>query len=126
MRIMKLEIVIVELEMLPVLDGKSINFFQYEVILIKKYHSGNQVGYHVTQPCTDCLSSCNNGHFWMFHIGIYYILKFQFLNFYSASVDMSERLDESKSKALLWAQLPRPEKDLEAGGRPQEHNLLCR
>ncbi|XP_065067351.1 protein FAM72A-like [Rhopilema esculentum] len=27
---------------------------------------GNIVGYHVTKPCTNCLSSCNNGHFWMF------------------------------------------------------------
>lgn len=27
---------------------------------------GNVVGYHVTQPCISCLSSCNNGHFWMF------------------------------------------------------------
>ncbi|KAI8584851.1 protein FAM72, partial [Geranomyces variabilis] len=25
---------------------------------------GNVIGYHVTQPCATCLSSCNNGHFW--------------------------------------------------------------
>ena len=66
-------------------------------------HSGNQVGYHVTQPCTDCLSSCNNGHFWMFHI---------------AAVEMSERMDETGMKALLWAHLPRPENDKEAGAKP--------
>ncbi|KAI8905118.1 protein FAM72, partial [Gorgonomyces haynaldii] len=27
---------------------------------------GNVVGYHVTTPCSKCLESCNNGHFWMF------------------------------------------------------------
>ncbi|PIA15398.1 hypothetical protein COEREDRAFT_74847 [Coemansia reversa NRRL 1564] len=27
---------------------------------------GNEVGYHITQPCTECLKACNNGHFWMF------------------------------------------------------------
>ncbi|KAJ1560684.1 Protein fam72a, partial [Cladochytrium tenue] len=27
---------------------------------------GNTTGYHVTQPCAECLKSCNNGHFWMF------------------------------------------------------------
>ena len=28
---------------------------------------GNVVGYHITQPCSACLESCNNGHFWMFN-----------------------------------------------------------
>ncbi|XP_065176359.1 protein FAM72A-like [Sycon ciliatum] len=28
---------------------------------------GERVGYHVTLPCQCCLSSNNNGHFWMFH-----------------------------------------------------------
>ncbi|KAJ2267304.1 hypothetical protein GGH14_006095, partial [Coemansia sp. RSA 370] len=23
-------------------------------------------GYHITQPCAECLKACNNGHFWMF------------------------------------------------------------
>ncbi|KAI8916218.1 protein FAM72, partial [Gorgonomyces haynaldii] len=27
---------------------------------------GNVIGYHVTQPCSRCLTACNNGHFWMF------------------------------------------------------------
>ncbi|KAJ2794524.1 hypothetical protein H4R21_005469, partial [Coemansia helicoidea] len=27
---------------------------------------GNEVGYHITQPCRECLKACNNGHFWMF------------------------------------------------------------
>ena len=31
------------------------------------YHSGNVIGYHVTQPCEPCMDACNNGHFWMFH-----------------------------------------------------------
>ncbi|KAI8596327.1 FAM72 protein-domain-containing protein, partial [Dissophora ornata] len=28
---------------------------------------GNVVGYHITQPCQQCLKAPNNGHFWMFH-----------------------------------------------------------
>ncbi|KAG8451378.1 hypothetical protein GDO86_003545 [Hymenochirus boettgeri] len=28
---------------------------------------GNEVGYHVVVPCQQCLHSCTNGHFWMFH-----------------------------------------------------------
>lgn len=43
-------------------------------------HSGCVVGYHVTLPCQSCLTSCNNGHFWMFH---------------STCVDPSERLDDT-------------------------------
>ena len=31
------------------------------------YFSGNAVGYHVILPCSSCLQSCNNGHFWIFH-----------------------------------------------------------
>lgn len=31
--------------------------------------SGNVLGYHVTHPCEKCLSSCNNGHIWMFNAG---------------------------------------------------------
>ncbi|KAI9501920.1 protein FAM72, partial [Coemansia spiralis] len=27
---------------------------------------GNEIGYHITQPCNECLKACNNGHFWMF------------------------------------------------------------
>lgn len=29
--------------------------------------SGNVLGYHITQPCQQCMESCNNGHLWMFH-----------------------------------------------------------
>ncbi|KAF9144022.1 Protein fam72a [Linnemannia schmuckeri] len=28
---------------------------------------GNVIGYHITQPCQQCLKAPNNGHFWMFH-----------------------------------------------------------
>ncbi|KAG0238674.1 Protein fam72a [Actinomortierella wolfii] len=28
---------------------------------------GNVIGYHITQPCRQCLDAPNNGHFWMFH-----------------------------------------------------------
>lgn len=28
---------------------------------------GNPVGYHIVQPCKQCLAACNNGHLWMFH-----------------------------------------------------------
>jgi hypothetical protein len=59
---------------------------------------GNVVGYHVTQPCDSCLDSCNNGHFWMFHL---------------EGVVPSERPDSSGSgKPLLWAFLPAPDKDV--------------
>lgn len=29
--------------------------------------SGNVLGYHITQPCQQCMEACNNGHLWMFH-----------------------------------------------------------
>ncbi|CAG8560759.1 3001_t:CDS:2, partial [Scutellospora calospora] len=28
---------------------------------------GNVLGYHITQPCQQCMDACNNGHLWMFH-----------------------------------------------------------
>ena len=49
-------------------------------------HSGSVVGYHVILPCRSCLSSCNNGHFWMYH---------------SNAVDSRERLDTS-GKEVEW------------------------
>ena len=61
---------------------------------------GNVVGYHVTQPCDSCLDSCNNGHFWMFHL---------------EGVVPSERPDGTGSgKPLLWAFLPPPDRDMAA------------
>lgn len=59
-------------------------------------HCGNIVGYHVTQPCKDCLSSCNNGHFWMFHLG---------------QVRSNERFDAATGGRMLWAQLPLVDKE---------------
>lgn len=37
--------------------------------------SGCVVGYHVILPCSSCLTSCNNGHFWMFHSDVTYPLE---------------------------------------------------
>ncbi|TPX59026.1 hypothetical protein SpCBS45565_g07854 [Spizellomyces sp. 'palustris'] len=59
---------------------------------------GNVIGYHVTQPCEPCMEACNNGHFWMFHI---------------SEVAYADRLDSAGTRALLWAHLPRADKDME-------------
>ncbi|CAG8484241.1 3626_t:CDS:2 [Diversispora eburnea] len=59
--------------------------------------SGNVIGYHITQPCHQCMESCNNGHLWMFH---------------TAVVTSQERKDV-EGKTLLWANIPRAEKDIE-------------
>ncbi|KAH7045088.1 FAM72A-like protein [Linnemannia elongata] len=48
---------------------------------------GQVAGYHVTQPCSDCLKDQNNGHFWMFYSSavVHYkrlrVGKFFFLSF---------------------------------------------
>ncbi|KAI9204797.1 FAM72 protein-domain-containing protein [Polychytrium aggregatum] len=68
---------------------------------------GNVVGYHVSQPCEACLDACNNGHFWMFHMG---------------EVVSKERLDGTGSKPLLWANLPYPERD----AIRERYESLCR
>uniref|UniRef100_A0A8D2DZY1 Family with sequence similarity 72 member A n=1 Tax=Sciurus vulgaris TaxID=55149 RepID=A0A8D2DZY1_SCIVU len=52
---------------------------------------GNIVGYHVIVPCSSCLLSCNNGHFWMFH---------------SQAVYGINRLDSTGVNFLLWGNLP--------------------
>lgn len=59
---------------------------------------GNVIGYHVTQPCEPCMDACNNGHFWMFHID---------------AVEYKDRMDASGHHTLLWAQLPRADRDLD-------------
>ncbi|CAG8549684.1 1931_t:CDS:2 [Paraglomus brasilianum] len=59
---------------------------------------GNVLGYHITQPCQTCMEACNNGHFWMFH---------------TDGVNSEERLDADGQRILLWAHLPRAEKDSE-------------
>ncbi|XP_068714572.1 protein FAM72B-like [Montipora capricornis] len=57
---------------------------------------GNVVGYHVTLPCKSCISSCNNGHFWMFH---------------SSAVIPVERLDQTGIQIMLWGSLPNSKED---------------
>ncbi|KAF9119223.1 Protein fam72a [Mortierella sp. 14UC] len=47
---------------------------------------GQVAGYHVTQPCSDCLKDQNNGHFWMF---------------YSSGVVHYKRLRLGKSKMAM-------------------------
>ncbi|KAI8847175.1 protein FAM72 [Chytridium lagenaria] len=69
---------------------------------------GNVIGYHVTQPCEPCMEACNNGHFWMFHID---------------QVKYSTRLNAQGTKELLWANLPRPEKDAE---KVDVYEKMCR
>ncbi|KAJ1559879.1 Protein fam72a, partial [Nowakowskiella sp. JEL0078] len=68
---------------------------------------GNVVGYHVTQPCETCLEACNNGHFWMFHVD---------------QVGSSERMDVNGSRTLLWAHLPRADKDIDSR---DIYELMC-
>ncbi|KAG0290605.1 Protein fam72a [Linnemannia gamsii] len=54
---------------------------------------GQVAGYHVTQPCSDCLKDQNNGHFWMF---------------YSSAVVHYKRLrvDGHVGDVMLWANVP--------------------
>ncbi|KAJ3063331.1 Protein fam72b [Podochytrium sp. JEL0797] len=70
---------------------------------------GNLVGYHVTQPCTDCLGSCNNGHFWMFNM---------------EHVTSEDRMDANGSKVLLWAHLPRESEEKKC--EPRDYESMCR
>ncbi|KAM6218431.1 LOW QUALITY PROTEIN: protein FAM72A [Rhynchocyon petersi] len=59
---------------------------------------GNIVGYHVIVPCSACLLSCNNGHFWMFH---------------SQAVYGINRLDSTGVNILLWGNLPEIEENVD-------------
>ncbi|KAF9427609.1 Protein fam72a [Entomortierella beljakovae] len=54
---------------------------------------GQVAGYHVTQPCSDCLSDQNNGHFWMFYSSAVYHYK-------------RNRIDGSTGDVMLWATVP--------------------
>ncbi|XP_031556609.1 protein FAM72A-like [Actinia tenebrosa] len=60
---------------------------------------GNIVGYHVTVPCSSCVRSCNNGHFWMFH---------------SCATYAVERLDKAGDNLMLWGTLPNCSEDNQA------------
>ncbi|KAI9216789.1 FAM72 protein-domain-containing protein [Blastocladiella britannica] len=66
---------------------------------------GNQVGYHVTQPCKSCLDACNNGHMHMYH---------------SEHIKSSERVEGSTGRPVVWATLPPPDKDVDSIQRKQE------
>ncbi|CAK8698582.1 protein FAM72A-like [Clavelina lepadiformis] len=57
---------------------------------------GNPVGYHVVLPCANCLESCNNGHFWIFH---------------QHTTKAIQRLNREGSNVLTWGAM---EKELEA------------
>jgi len=72
---------------------------------------GNVLGYHITQPCQQCMEACNNGHLWMFH---------------TEAVTSEERLDPEGKKILLWAHLPRAEKDIETVNTEDEYEQCCR
>ncbi|XP_046840785.1 protein FAM72A-like [Xenia sp. Carnegie-2017] len=66
---------------------------------------GCVVGYHVILPCSSCLTSCNNGHFWMFHSDVTYPL---------------ERLDSTGTEVMLWGSLPSCAEDRELRMANQE------
>lgn len=70
---------------------------------------GNIVGYHITQPCSRCMESCNNGHFWMFH---------------TDGVFSEERQDPSGAHTLIWASLAPVEQDQEL--HHTECDIICR
>lgn len=72
---------------------------------------GNIIGYHVSQPCQKCLSSCNNGHFWMF---------------LSGEIQAEERKNKDGRSQLVWAQLTsinNEEPDIGTGGGEK---IVCR
>ena len=75
--------------------------------------SGNVVGYHITQPCSRCLESCNNGHFWMFR---------------QLAVLAHDRFDSTGLQPLLWANLPGADRDLDMSvfGAYRSYHMLCR
>ncbi|PVZ99451.1 hypothetical protein BB558_004501 [Smittium angustum] len=52
---------------------------------------GNEIGYHITRPCLECLKACNNGHFWMFLM---------------ESVNAYEQKDTAGNSVLFLANLP--------------------
>lgn len=93
--------------------------------------SGQVAGYHVTQPCSDCLKDQNNGHFWMFYssavvhykrlcVGTFFPLLFShrrhcqllhyprlvhLLSFPSSFVHIS-KIDGHVGDVMLWANVP--------------------
>ncbi|KAI8326545.1 hypothetical protein GQ54DRAFT_319159 [Martensiomyces pterosporus] len=71
---------------------------------------GNEIGYHITQPCAECLKACNNGHFWMF---------------LTESVYPVEMKDPKSSAAVVWANLS-PDIDLEECSAIGCQDTVCR
>ena len=51
---------------------------------------GNLLGYHIEQPCNSCLSSSNNGHFWIL---------------FQSSINLIQRINENHPDGLLWKDL---------------------
>ncbi|KAG0254837.1 Protein fam72a [Mortierella polycephala] len=54
---------------------------------------GQVAGYHVTQPCSDCLRDQNNGHFWMFYSSAVFHYK-------------RNRIEGPAGEVMLWANVP--------------------
>ncbi len=74
---------------------------------MKFNNSGNVIGYHVTQPCHPCMEACNNGHFWMFHVD---------------HVNSIDRTMPDSNKPLVWANLPRSDKEI----KTDKYEVMCR
>ncbi|KAJ2871846.1 hypothetical protein GGH93_004489 [Coemansia aciculifera] len=72
---------------------------------------GNEIGYHITQPCTECLKACNNGHFWMF---------------LTESVYPVEIKDHEVSSATMAWPVLQPELDLEDMSALSCRDAVCR
>ncbi|XP_013787604.1 protein FAM72A-like isoform X1 [Limulus polyphemus] len=71
----------------PAGDCYSTGKCQCQIQNIACSSCGNLVGYHVIQPCSDCLSDCNNGHLWMFH---------------TSAIKPHMRLNSKGTDYLLW------------------------
>ena len=70
---------------------------------------GNQNGYHVVRPCQNCMSSNNNGHFWIFH---------------AYTVTCSIRASLDGSTYLRWGNIPPPTED-KSGDNITLKTLAC-
>ncbi|ORX70524.1 hypothetical protein DL89DRAFT_266727 [Linderina pennispora] len=71
---------------------------------------GNEIGYHITQPCSECLKACNNGHFWMF---------------LTESVYPVDLKDQKNSALMMWANIPQ-EYDLDECVAYGCRDTICR
>ncbi|RKP02798.1 hypothetical protein CXG81DRAFT_10343 [Caulochytrium protostelioides] len=71
---------------------------------------GNVLGYHISRPCAQCLSSPNNGHLWIFS---------------SNAICSEERRSKSTDDIMIWGQLPRVEKS-ESHEMLDQYDQHCR